>query len=335
MSGTPVGLLIGSHIHPTEIAALSVLAEESGFGEIWLAEDLWYTSGVVCAGVALSVTSQIPVGLGIQSAVTRHSSIQALDAATLCHAYPGRFWPGIGLGLPMWLDQMGLRPTSGLRAVGETVENVGKLLAGETVTIDGTQKLDGITLAHPLAEPPPIYVGAVGPASIRQTGRIADGLVVSVTAGTRYVEWACRLLDEGAAGTRPRPRVVTFALFSVDDDEAAARDTLRPSLAFYLTAMQGTAVVSSSGIDDELARLVDKGIDEMAAALPDRWVEELTVSGTPAQCAERIDALVEAGSDAVVLFPVPFDRSREMAERAGREVIPRVTARPRGAGSGP
>lgn len=323
----PVGLLIGSHIPPAEIAGLSTLAENVGFTELWLAEDLWYTSGVVCAGVALAATRSIPVGVGIQSAVTRHTSIQALDFATLCHAYPGRFLPGIGLGLPSWLDQMGLRPKAGLRAVREAVQNVSRLLAGETVTDEGTQKLDGITLAYPLAEPPPIYVGAVGPASVRQTGRIAGGLVASVTAGTRYVEWARELLDEGAAGTGARPRMVTFALFGVDDDGERAHREMRSTLAFYLTAMQGTELLSVYGIAEEVATLAALGPERMAGELPDRWITDLTVCGTPARCAARVEELLAAGSDSVILFPVPAGRSRELIERAGRDVLPLVAPR--------
>ncbi|WP_033294104.1 LLM class flavin-dependent oxidoreductase [Amycolatopsis jejuensis] len=318
----PVGLLIGSHIPPAEIGPLSTLAEEAGFGEIWLPEDLWYTSGIVCAGAALAATRTIPVGLGIHSAVTRHASIQALDFATLSHVYPGRFWPGIGLGLPSWLDQMGLRPKSGIRAVGETVRNVRRLLAGETVSDKGTHLLDDIRLAYPLDTVPPLYIGAVGPQSIRQTGRIADGLVVSVTAGTAYTSWARQLLDEGAAEAgRPRPRMVTFALFCVDDDPVAARAALRPTVGFYLTAMQGTDLVRVYGIEDELAAMTG----DVGENLPEQWLEDLTVSGTPVQCAAKIDELLAAGSDAVILFPAPVERGRALAERAGQDVLPRVT----------
>lgn len=326
MNGSPVGLLIGSHIHPTQIAPLASLAEVNGFGELWLAEDLWFTSGVVCAGAALAATKQIPVGVGIQSAVTRHTSIQALDFATLCQIYPGRFWPGIGLGLPVWLDQMGVRPTAPLRAVRETVECVTKLLAGEAVTIDGTQKLDAISLAHPPADPPPVYIGAVGPKSIQQAGRIADGLVVSVTAGTEYVRWSRKLLDEAsqAAVRTATPRMVTFAIFSVDDDTAIARAAVRDTFAFYLTAMQGTDLMSVYGIDDDLARLVEGGPEYLVANMPEQWIADLTISGNPQQCAMQIDALLAAGSDSVILFPAPFDRSSEMVEAAGSKVLPLV-----------
>jgi alkanesulfonate monooxygenase SsuD/methylene tetrahydromethanopterin reductase-like flavin-dependent oxidoreductase (luciferase family) len=322
---TPVGLLIGSHIHPAAIPGLAGLAERSGFGELWLTEDLWFTSGVVCAEAALAATERIPVGLGIQSAVTRHVSIQALDFATLASLHPDRFWPGIGLGLPSWLDQMGLRPSAPLRAVRETVDVVRRLLAGDVVTHDGTHQLRDIRLEHPPAQLPPIYVGAVGPQSIRQTGRTADGLVASVTSGTEYVRWARSLLDGAAAevgvaaGAR---RIATFALFSAGDDIEEARDAIRPTLAFYLMAMRGTDLVTVAGIADELDELARGGVDRIAAQMPARWIDDLAVVGDAATCAERIEALREAGSDSVVLFPAPFERSEELVRYAGSRILP-------------
>lgn len=320
----PVGLLIGSHIPPADIPGLAALAEQQGFGEVWLTEDLWYTSGVIAATAALAATETIPVGLGIQSAVTRHSSIQALDFATIAAMFPGRFWPGIGLGLPAWLDQMGLMPPAPMRAVRETVQTVRSLLSGETVSLDGTQTLSEITLAYPTPEVPPIYIGAVGPKSIVQTGRIADGLVASTTSGVDYIRWARTLLDQGAAeaGDGGRRRIATFALFCGDDDPKVARDAIRAPLAFYLTIMQGTDLISVYGIDDELAELAKGGVERVAAEMPDQWLDDLAIAGDAQQCADKIQSFIDAGSDSVILFPAPFERGRALVEFAGQRVIP-------------
>lgn len=320
----PVGLLIGSHIPPADIPGLAALAETKGFGEVWLTEDLWYSSGVVAATAALAATQTIPVGLGIQSAVTRHVSIQALDFATIEAMFPGRFWPGIGLGLPAWLDQMGIMPPAPMRAVREAVQHTKALLSGESVTADATHKLSDIKLAYPAETVPPIYVGAVGPKSIVQTGRIAEGLVASTTSGVAYIEWARKLLDAGAAEAgdgKPR-RIVTFALFCGDDDAALARDSLRSVLAFYLFVMQGTDLITQYGITDELAELATGGIERIAAEMPDQWLEDLAIAGTAEQCAAKIQAFLDAGSDSVILFPAPFERGEELVRFAGDRVIP-------------
>lgn len=323
----PLGLLIGSHIAPDQIGPMAALAEQTGFGEAWVTEDLWYTSAVVGAGLALAATERIPVGMGIVSAVTRHSSIQALDFATLCQAYPGRFWPGVGLGLPAWLDQMGLRPRSPLRATRETVETLRELLGGGTVTLDGIHHLDSISLAHPVDPVPPIYVGAVAPKSMRQAGRVADGAVGSVLASAEYVAWARALLDQGAAEAgAPRRRLVTFGLYCGDDDAAAARAALRPTVALYLSLMVGTELLSVYGIGDEVAELAAGGVEHIAAQMPDRWMDDLAIAGDAETCAAQVRRLLDAGADSVILFPAPFERGADLVRYAGSHIVPRLVA---------
>lgn len=325
----PVGLLIGSHIPPADIPRLARQAEDGGFGELWITEDLWFTSGIVGAGAALAATKEIPVGLGIVSAVTRHVSIQAIDFATLAHIYPGRFWPGIGLGLPVWLDQMGLRPRSLLRGVGDTVETVRELLGGATVTRSDTHHLDGVALAYPLDPVPPIYIGALQEKACRQAGRVADGLVASALSSPAYVRWARERVDEGAreAGFTGRRRIVTFAIFCGDEDVTAASAAVRPTLAFYLSAVGDTALVSVYGIGDELATLAAGGVERIATEMPDQWVEDLAVTGNGEQCAAKIQTLLDAGSDSVILFPAPFERGEELVRFAASEVLPRLAVR--------
>ncbi|MGD9734714.1 MAG: LLM class flavin-dependent oxidoreductase [Solirubrobacterales bacterium] len=325
-STSPVGLLIGSHIPPADIPRLARVAEDGRFGELWITEDLWYTSGIVGAGAALAATERIPVGMGIISAVTRHVSIQALDFATLCHIYPGRFWPGIGLGLPAWLDQMNLRPRSLLRGVGDTVATVRDLLGGTTVSRSDTHHLDGITLAYPLDPVPPIYIGAVQEKAVRQAGRLAEGLVVSALSSPAYVRWARELVDEGAreAGATERRRIVTFAVFCGDEDPAAAANAVRSTLAFYLSVIGDTALVSVYGITDELAELATGGVERIAAEMPDQWVQDFAVTGDAEGCAAKIQSLLDAGSDSVILFPAPFERGEELVNFAAAEVLPRL-----------
>ena len=58
--------------------------------------------------------------------------------------------------------------------------------------------------------------------------------------------------------------------------------------------------------------------------MPDDWIKDLAVAGDPDECAASIRALLDAGSDSVVLFPIPPDRAPDLIELAAREVLPRV-----------
>ena len=137
MNRPPVGLVLGSHLAPEQIASTARLGEELGFRELWLAEDYFFTGGISGAGAALGATSEIPVGLGIVSAMVRHPALLAMEVSTLARMYPGRVRPGIGLGVPAWVRQMNLMPRSRIGAMRECVSALRRLLAGEELTEEG------------------------------------------------------------------------------------------------------------------------------------------------------------------------------------------------------
>src|SRR5262245_28481789 len=88
--GPPVGLVLGSQIPPEQIRETARLGEELGFGELWLAEDYFFTGGISGAVAALASTSRIPIGLGIVSAMVRHPALLAMECSTIARMFPGR-----------------------------------------------------------------------------------------------------------------------------------------------------------------------------------------------------------------------------------------------------
>jgi alkanesulfonate monooxygenase SsuD/methylene tetrahydromethanopterin reductase-like flavin-dependent oxidoreductase (luciferase family) len=328
---SPVSIVLGSHMPAESITHTAVLAERLGFGELWFSEDCFFSGAMSGVTAALSVTEHVPVGLGIVSAVTRHPALLAMELATMSRLYPGRVLPGIGLGVPLWLDQMGIRPRSSLSAMRECIEAVRALLAGEEVTREGRVfTFDRVQLTHLPEETLPIYTGIVGEKSLRLSGEIADGTVLSVLAGTQYVRWARARIAEGAAlaGREHDPhRVVTYVLFSVDHDARKAKEAVREALAFYLEAMPDNALSQVYGNTAEVgAMLARGGAAGVAREMPDRWLDDLAVAGDPDECAQRIDALLAAGSDAVALWLFPTDRGDAIADLTAREVLPRLSS---------
>ncbi len=321
--GAPVGIVLGSHMPPERIVRVARRAEELGFGELWFSEDCFFAGAFSGIAAALAATERIPVGLGVASAVTRHPALLAMECATLSRLHPGRFWPGVGLGVPFWLQQMGLLPRSPLGAVRECVESVRRLLAGEELSAEGLFTFDQVALTHLPAEELQIYLGMVGPKGLELSGRIADGSVLSVLAGVDYVRWARERIVAGAAERSSEPhRVVTYVLYSVDVDGAVAREAVREATGFYLAAMPDNALSEVYGIQQELQALLAGGT--LAQELPAPWLEDLAVAGSPDEAAAKIRALLEAGSDSVCLWLFPLDRSEEILELTAREVLPRL-----------
>ena len=321
----PVGIVLGSHMPPEQIVRTARRAEQLGFGELWFSEDCFFAGAFAGIAAALAGTERLPIGLGVASAVTRHPALLAMECATLARLHPGRFWPGVGLGVPFWLQQMGLMPRSPLRAVRECVESLRRLLAGEELTADGLFTFDQVALTHLPEEELPIYLGMVGPKGLELSGRIADGTVLSVLAGVDYVRWARQRIVAGAAaadrGSDPH-RVVTYVLYSVDADGRAAREAVREATAFYLAAMPDNALSEVYGIQPQLQELIAAG--DLARELPAAWVDDLAVAGDPDEAAAKIRALLDAGSDSVCLWLFPLDRGEEILELTAREVLPRI-----------
>src|SRR5262249_28858117 len=154
--------------------------------------------------------------------------------------------PGIGLGVPGWVAQMGLMPPSQVTAMRECVTSVRRLLDGEELSEEGRSfAFHNVKLTHPPAGRVPLYMGVVGPKLLNLSGEIADGTVVSVLAGTDYVRWLRARIDEGRAkaGRTDHHRVVTFAMYSVDRDSAVAKERLRGLMGFYIAAMARSALM--------------------------------------------------------------------------------------------
>ncbi len=320
-----MGVVLGSHMPPEQIVRTASRAEKLGFGELWYSEDCFFSGAFAGIASALAATERLPVGLGIASAVTRHPALLAMECATLSRLHPGRFWPGVGLGVPFWLQQMGLVQHSPIGAVRECVESLRRLLAGEELSGDGLFSFDQVQLTHLPAEELPIYLGMVGPRGLELSGGIADGSVLSVLAGVDYVRWARERIAAGAvAAGRPEAphRVVTYVLYSVDRDGQAAREAVREATAFYLTAMPDNALSEVYGIQPQLQELIAGGT--LAREMPAAWLDDLVVAGDPDEAAAKIRALLDAGSDSVCLWLFPLDRLEDVLEQTGRDVLPRI-----------
>lgn len=311
-----VGVFIATATPPERIPALAAAAEDLGFGEVWTAEDYFCYGGFTGAALALGATRRIKVGLGIVASVARHPAVTAMEIATLARVYPGRFLPGIGHGVPFWTDQMGVTAKSPLTALTECIDGIRDLLAGRTVDVEGKQfTFRSVTATHPVPGDVPILTGVLGPKSLRLSGRIADGTVVSVLAGPAYLESSLAHIREGMAESgRTEHLLPTFALFSCSKNRKEARAAVRPTLAGYLAAVGAhNPLTGAYGYGEEIAELL-RTPETLAAALPEEWIDTLAVAGDPDEVSERITALRQAGATSVVLSPVNADTALDELE---------------------
>ena len=323
----PVGLFLHGSTPAADIAPMCQLAEELGYGEVWLSEDCYMLAGFASTAIALQATRDIHVGLGAVASVTRHPAIIAMETATLANAYPGRFTMSIGHGPDVWTKQMGVYPGSILGAMRECIGGIRRLLDGETLQETGKHfTFETIRLEEP-SKGLPLLVAAVGPRSIELAGEIADGLVVSVLAGPNYVAEARKRLKTAMqhAGRDGTSQLPVYALASVSRDREAARAAARASAAFYLWIMGTTLMTGAYGVNDQLRDMLDRGDAALIEReMPDEWLDWLAICGEPEECVEQIRALLDAGASSVDLAFVPASATREQMELTASEILPKL-----------
>ncbi|WIN00170.1 LLM class flavin-dependent oxidoreductase [Actinoplanes oblitus] len=168
---------------PERLPEVARAADEAGLDELWLWEDCFLTSGVAAAAAVLAATRRVRVGVGVLPAPLRNVALTAMEIATLHRLFPGRVRIGVGHGVQDWMAQVGARVESPMTLLREYVTALRALLAGERVTVHGRYvHLEDVALAWPPPGPVRIHVGAVGPRTLRLSGAVADGTIL--TGGT-------------------------------------------------------------------------------------------------------------------------------------------------------
>jgi 5,10-methylenetetrahydromethanopterin reductase len=323
----PIGVSVGDMTPPEALGEKARWLEGLGYSHIMVPEDYFYVPALVGATLALGATTSVPVGTSIVSGLVRSPAVLAMEIAGISRAFPGRFRPGIGLGLPAWLQQMGILPAKPVTALRESVSSVQQLLRGETVTLDGVAfQLDQVAITHPALEHVPITLGVMGPMLLELSGQIADGTLFGALAGVDFFRWAMAQVERGLASSGRTPEAMaysTVALTLVDRDGARARAAARPILASFLAEFGVNTLTDAYGISAQVTEILERGGPEaMEAEMPDEWLEDLTLVGTPAEVVVKVRRWLDAGIDSICIFLPDEELERATIELVAAEVIP-------------
>lgn len=307
--------------YPASIA-LARRAVAAGASSLWMAEHLGYREAMVsCMGFLAATENAVVVPTAV-SPYLWHPTPTAMALATLAEAAPGRVAVAVGLGNPLFLKESGVEPVKPLRAMGEYIEDLRTLWAGEAVRREGA-------LLHPLAgarmgfkppQPIPIYVAAMREQMLGLTGRIADGVVLSAGLSVGYVKRSLGLCEAAAAkaGRDMKGfRKAAYVFFGASKDRREAFDAVREKIAFVMRNEAIRENIEHSGIpiDHEavIAAVARRDLAAAARLIPDEAVGAFAVAGTPADCARGIRAYADAGLEELVLLIIGTEQNQELA----------------------
>ncbi|GAA0581236.1 LLM class flavin-dependent oxidoreductase [Paractinoplanes ferrugineus] len=194
-----VGVMLPRDLPAAQVLTYARRAEELGFDELWVVEDLGFRGGVAQAGAVLAATSRIVVGIGILPAGARNAAFAAMELATLAQLFPDRLIAGLGHGMPDWMRSAGAWPASPLTLLREYATALRTLLRGEPGPPAGRYvDVAGVRIGEIPATPPPVVLGVRGPKSIALAGEVADGLLLAEPATPPYIADSRRRLTPAA-----------------------------------------------------------------------------------------------------------------------------------------
>ncbi|MFF4507124.1 LLM class F420-dependent oxidoreductase [Streptomyces sp. NPDC001401] len=324
-------------------------ADRLGYAVCWAAEAYGSDAATVLSWVAAQ-TERIDVGSAIFQIPARQPAMTAMTAATLDSLSGGRFRLGLGVSGPQVSEGWyGVKFDKPLARTREYVEIVRKAMTRERLSYEGehwTLPLPGgpgkplkLTV-HPEREHIPLYIAAIGPKNLEQTGEIADGALLIFPSAEHLEETTIKYLRAGrekAGKTLDGFDVCPTLPLSVgeDKDVATLADAFRPYTALYVGGM-GSAkqnfynqLARRMGFEAAAAEVQEKYLSGdkqgAAAAIPHDLIDKTALLGSVDRIADRMKEYAEAGVTTLSLNPAGFTLDERIASlRAGTEALERA-----------
>ncbi|AEW97493.1 MULTISPECIES: LLM class F420-dependent oxidoreductase [Streptomycetaceae] len=322
-------------------------ADRLGYSVCWAAEAYGSDAATVLTWVAAH-TERIDVGSAIFQIPARTPAMTAMTAATLDSLSGGRFRLGLGVSGPQVSEGWyGVRFDKPLARTREYVEIVRKAMSRERLTHqgehwtlplpDGPGKPLKLTV-HPVREYIPLYIAAIGPKNLEQTGEIADGALLIFPSAEHLAETALAPLRAGrerAGRTLEGFDVCPTLPIAVGEDVDALADLFRPYTALYVGGMGSrkqnfyNRLAQRMGYEKAAAEIQDKYLagdkEGAAAAVPRELIDSTSLLGPVERIADRMAAYAEAGVTTLTLSPAGFTlEERLTALRTGVEALERA-----------
>lgn len=272
---------VGISLPQTGGVAFAAHAEAVGLESVWVGDHLIarmpiLDSTLVLAGVA-ATTTRVKIGFGVLVVALRPVVWAAKQVATLQHLSGNRVLLGVGAGGEAYGD-------AAWRAVGVPYAERGQrtdralrllpsLVEGRETDVDGER----VTLA-PAAPMPPVLVGG-GKVGRRRAAEHGDAWMPAFVTPRAVAAGVRDLAELAAKYDRPVPSVTVSVRVALGDQPASA-------------------------VDQGIRALVAYGLSEVDA-------RNSMITGSPAQAAEKLAELAEAGATRVVGMPFADDRPRQ------------------------
>lgn len=277
------------------VETLSRMRDE-GFARMWTAQLPHEPDLLTTLAVALREVDGIEVGTGVLPVQLQHPMALAQRALTVSLIAGGRLTLGLGMSHRLVTEgAWGIPWDRPVRRLGEFLDGLLPLLAGEKAAAVGETVTTRGRLVIPGAPAPDVYVAALGPQMLRLAGRRTAGTVTWMTGPRTLAEHVGPTLRGAAQEVGRTVRVVASLPVAVTDDVDTARARAAEQFAIYGQLPSYRAMLDREGFPGP----------EDAALIGDEKV-----------VAHRVDELRDAGVDEFVALPFGASEEERAATRA-------------------
>jgi 5,10-methylenetetrahydromethanopterin reductase len=314
--------MAGDDLTASGIVGLARVAEESGVDRLCIADYPFHEDCTVVMMACLAATSRLEVESLVTSPFRRAPDVTACAFATLAELSEGRAILGVGRGggaAETWVAPWGFERPHALDAVAEFVAICRSMWAGAVPPFEGqVLHTSGRRFDFTPRFAVPILIAARGPKMLHLAGAVADIVHLALPyLDAPVIAENLAAVEEGIAlsGRAVRPEIDLTVALSIDEDEGVAFENAKSVAAI--------GVQWASGAEKDL-RAVPHGQDARSATrdvgvesvfvtdLASRWnafsddplpadlaarmgpeiVDRFVVTGTPAQCGNKIARLL-------------------------------------------
>ncbi len=296
--------------------------EALGFGTVFLSERFNVKEIVTLSGAAAAVTERLRIATGVTNHTTRHPLVTAAYASTMHHLTGGRFELGLGRGIELLWDAMGMNriTTAQLEDIAGLLRRLwhGEMVLGHDGQA-GTYPFLHLDASFDLDIP--LLVSAFGPNTLELGGRVFDGVILHTFFTDETLARCVRTVKESAerAGRDPADVTVWSCYLTVGDwlsDEVRLKKTVG-RLATYLQGY-GDLMVRTNGWDPAVlarfradplvagfrgaldAAATTDELEHVAELIPDEWLSAAAV-GSAEHCTAQVKRQLGLGADGVIL----------------------------------
>jgi probable F420-dependent oxidoreductase len=277
-------------IDVSSVRNVALRAEALGYKDLWVTEntidDAYSFDPIAVLSYAGAITTRIRLGVSVVVLPLRQPFHLAQSYGSLDYLTGGRAILGVGLGRTDHYGHFDVPTERRVTRFLEQIELIKALWTQDNVKYEGKlYHFEGRIALKPLQQPhPPIWLGGAHPDAIRRAAHVGDGWMGAGGQSTKGFKESVPLLkaELEKVGKDPDAYPISKRIFmSVADDASVARAEV---VRWFGEVYHNAAAADTNGI-----------------------------YGTPEQVRERLEELVDAGANHLLLNPVGrFDENVEM-----------------------